>query len=75
MKNADDAFAAIAVSLLLILTAWGNAIAMFAVSAIGLVIAFIVFKGRTFRGSLLAATVGLVTAAAVALAMFLSHGK
>ncbi|NIP95834.1 MAG: hypothetical protein GWO24_21335, partial [Akkermansiaceae bacterium] len=58
-KEKADAFAAIAIALLLILTAWGNAIAMLIGSVVGLVVLFVIFEGKIFRGSALALAVGI----------------
>jgi hypothetical protein len=71
MKNPAlaDWFAAVTVALLLVLTAWGNAVAMFVVSTLALVVSLLVF-GRTFaRGGALAAAVGCVVAMVIALVM------
>ena len=60
--NKDDAFPAVAVAVLLILTAWGNAIAMMIVSAVGLIIGLFLYRGRFLKGGLLAAAVACVVA-------------
>jgi hypothetical protein len=44
MKNRDDAFAAVSIGLLIPLMAWGNAIAMMVVTALGLVIGLPCFE-------------------------------
>ena len=58
--------AALAVALLLILTAWGNAIAMFITSTIALVICLFVFRRELSRNAAVAAAVACVIACAVA---------
>lgn len=69
MKNkSDEAIGAVAVALLLILTAWGNAIAMFIVSVLGL-IAALVFRRRLLHGSsLIVIVVGCLVAGLLATA-------
>lgn len=66
MKDRLDILAAIGVALMLVLTAWGNAIAMAVVSVMGLVVALIVFKGRSLKGTLLSATVAFAVGAVIA---------
>ena len=70
-KEKEDAFAAIAIAVMLLLTAWGNAIAMMVGSVIGLIILFVAFEGKHFRGARLAAVVALSVAAVLAVAFFL----
>jgi hypothetical protein len=65
-KSKRDYFAPVAVALLLILTAWGNAIAMFVVAAATLMISLTVFRGRLGLGGPLAALVAAVVAIVVA---------
>ena len=67
----SDQFAAIAVALLLILTAWGNALAMLVVSAFGLVVGMLFFRKSMARGGALVATVGFLIAIVIALIMLL----
>lgn len=78
MKNRNTLVAPIAAAVLLLLTAWGNAIAMFVVSAIGCVVALgIVLRGRTRRSGIMVAMTGFAVAAAaatVAVVMTLSQG-
>lgn len=64
-----DIYAAITVALLLIFTAWGNALAMFIVAAIGIVIGLLIF-GRSFahRGAV-AAVIACGIATGIALIM------
>ena len=69
MKKRDDAFAAIAVAVLLILTAWGNAIAMMIVSAAGLLVAALIYRKQLFKGAALVALVAFVVAAGIGLAL------
>jgi len=73
MKNADDLLAAVFVAALLILTAWGNAIVMFAVSAIGWVAGLLFFGNRARSGGLLVAVVGFAVGAAIAIAIRLKR--
>ena len=61
----DDIFGLFAVVILLIVTAWGNAIAMMIVAGVGFV-GLLLLKGRAFRGALLVALVAFAVAAAVA---------
>jgi len=64
----SDKFAVIVVVLLLILTALGNALAMFLVALVLLVGGFFIFRKQSIaRGGILAATVGCVVAIVVAL--------
>jgi hypothetical protein len=64
----SDKFAVIVVVLLLILTALGNALAMFLVALVLLVSGFFIFRKQSIaRGGILAATVGCVVAIVVAL--------
>lgn len=75
MKEKEDALATIAIAVMLVLTAWGNAIAMMIGSMIGLVVLLIVCEGKIFRGAALAAAVALTVAAVLALAFFLGWKK
>ena len=70
-KSLSDKLAAVAVALLLILTAWGNAAIMLIVAAIGLVVSVILFRIQLTRGGALSATLGCVVAIAIALVMLL----
>lgn len=67
-KQSLDKLAPIAAALLLILTAWDNAMAMAIVSAIALVVCLIVFHSDS-RASYAAATIGFLIAVAVAYAL------
>lgn len=67
----SDKFAALAVAVLLILTAWGNALAMLVVSLLGLVVGLLFFRKSITRGGALAATVGFVLAIIIALVFLL----
>ena len=62
---------AVAVALLLVLTAWGNAEIMIVVAVLGLVVSGIVFRQRIAPDSVLSAAVGCVLAIAVGLIMLL----
>ena len=71
IREKEDAFAAIAIAVMLILTAWGNAIAMMVGSLIGFVIMALVFKKKLHHGVGLAVVVALVVVASLAIALFL----
>ena len=70
-ESLSDRLAAVAVALLLILTAWGNAAIMLVAAAIGLVVSAILFRIQLTRGGALSATLGCVVAIAIALVMLL----
>ena len=63
--------AALAVAVLLILAAWGNAVAMLVVGVLGLAVGFLLFRKGITQGGALAATVGFVLAIVIALVMLL----
>lgn len=67
----DEYFGAVVVAALLILTAWGNAIAMFIASAIGVVVALVAFRKRMHRGSVLVGLIACVVAGGLAVAITL----
>ena len=62
-----DIYAAVTVALLLILTAWGSALAMFVVAAIGIVLGLLIFGWRFARRGAAAAVVACGVAVAIAL--------
>jgi hypothetical protein len=64
-----QAFAALVVALLLILTALGNALVLFAFATATLIVGFVVYRGRSIRGAVLAATAGLIMSVAIALVL------
>jgi hypothetical protein len=64
-----QAFAALVVALLLILTALGNALVLFAFATATLFVGFVVYRGRSIRGAVLAATAGLIMSVAIALVL------
>jgi hypothetical protein len=70
-QTLSDKLAAVAVALLLILTAWGNAMTMLIVAALGLAVSLILFRKQITRGGALSATLGSVLAIAIALVMLL----
>ena len=70
-ESLSDKMAAVAVALLLILTAWGNATIMLIVSVLGLVLSAILLRKRITQGGALPAALGCVVAIAVALVMLL----
>jgi hypothetical protein len=67
----NDKWAALVVAVLLILTAWGNAVAMLVFAALGLVVGLLLFRKSITRGGALAAIVGFVVAIAIAPVMLL----
>jgi hypothetical protein len=70
-QSLSDKLAALAVAVLLILTAWGNAVVMLAVGALGLAVSALFFRKSIARGGALAASVGFVLAIVIALIMLL----
>ncbi|MGB5932787.1 MAG: hypothetical protein WBH57_06960 [Anaerolineae bacterium] len=70
-QSLSDKLATVAVAVLLILTAWGNALAMLVVAVLGLVVGLLFFRKSMGRGGALAATVGFVLAILIALVMLL----
>jgi hypothetical protein len=70
-QSLNDKLAALAVAVLLLLTAWGNAVAMLVVAVLGLVVGLLFFRKSITQGGALAATVGLVLAIVVALMILL----
>jgi hypothetical protein len=68
-QSISDKFAAIVVASLLIITAWGNAMVMLIVSALGLVVFALISGKNISRGGALAATIGFVIAIAISLVM------
>ena len=71
-QSVSDKLAAVAVALLLILTAWGNAVVMLVVALLGLAVSVIFFRSKITRGGALSVTLGFVLATAIALIMWLS---
>lgn len=73
MKNQSlsDKLAAFSVVVLLILTAWGNAMAMLVFAVFGLVVGLLIFRKTISRGGAVAATVGFVLTIVIALVMLL----
>ena len=62
-QSLSDRFAVVVVVVLLMLTALGNALAMFVVAIVLLVAGFFLFRKQSIaRGGILAATVGCVVA-------------
>ena len=70
-QSLSDKLSALAVAVLLILTAWGNAVAMLVVAVLGLILISLFFRKSVARGGALAATVGFASAVAIALIMLL----
>ena len=63
----SDRLAAVAVALLLILTAWGNAMVLLVVALLGVAVTLVFFRKKVTRGAALSATSGFVLAIAIAL--------
>jgi hypothetical protein len=70
-QRKSDWLAPVVVAVLLILTAWGNAVAMFIASLLGLLATFVVARRELARGGFLAAAVGCVVALVVAVVMWI----
>jgi hypothetical protein len=70
-QSLNDKLAAIIVAVLLILTAWGNAVVMLVVSLLGLVVGLLFFRKNITKGGPLAAVVGFVLAIIIAFVMLL----
>lgn len=70
-RSLSDKFTTLVVVMLLILTAWGNAVAMLVVAGIGLVVSLLLFRKSIARGGALTATVGFVLAIIIASVMLL----
>ena len=70
-QSLHDKLAAVAVSLLLILAAWGNAVVMLVVAMLGLVASALFFRKTMARGGALSATLGFALAIAISLVMLL----
>lgn len=70
-QSLSDKLAALAVAVLLILTAWGNAVAMLVVAVLGLAAGVLLFRKSIARGGALAATVGFMLAIVIATIMLL----
>lgn len=70
-QSLNDKLAALAVAVLLVLTAWGNAVAMLVVAVLGLIVGLLFSRESITQGGALAATVGFVLAIVIALIMLL----
>ena len=66
-QSLQDTLAGLAVVALLLLTAWGNTVAMFVAAALGLVTLVFLSRKGVSRGRLLAAAAGSVIAIGVSL--------
>jgi hypothetical protein len=66
-QSLSDKITALAVAGFLILTAWGNAIAMFVFALLGLILGLLFFRRSIGRGGVLAAIVGFTLAIVIAL--------
>jgi hypothetical protein len=71
LKNADEVFGVMAVSILLLLTPWP--MAMMVASAFGLVAWLVMLRGHKLRGGLLVAAISVAVAVAVAIAIALGR--
>jgi hypothetical protein len=63
---AADAYSVFTIVLLLLLTAWGNALAMFVVAALGIVAGLAILGPRFIRCGAPAAAVGFLVAVVIA---------
>ena len=70
-QSLSDEYEAVVVAILLILTAWGNAMAMLIVGAIGLVVFVLISRKNMPRGGAMAAIAGFILSMVIALAMML----
>ena len=70
-REKEDAFGAIAIAILLILTAWGNALALLIGSLVGLVVMLILFRGKLHHGAGLVVAASVLVAILIAVALFL----
>lgn len=70
-QSVSDKLAALAAVVLLILTAWGNAVVMLVVAALGLAATVFLMRRNVAWGGALAATVGSVLAIGLALTVLL----
>jgi len=66
-QSLSDKITALAVAGFLILTAWGNAIAMFVFAMLGLILGLLFFRRSIGRGGVLAAIVGFTLAIVIVL--------
>lgn len=71
VREKADGLAAVAIAVMLVLTAWGNALAMMIGSLLGLVLMMIFFKGRLHHGAGLAVMVGVAMVLLMAVAIYL----
>ncbi|MGD9092504.1 MAG: hypothetical protein PVF74_06630 [Anaerolineales bacterium] len=71
IQSLSDEFEAVAVAILLIFTAWGNAMAMLIVAAIGLFVFVLISRKNIPRGGVIAAIAGFILSIVIALAMML----
>ena len=66
-QSLSDKITALAVAGFLILTAWGNAIAMFVFALLGLILGLLFFRRSIGRGGVLAVIVGFTLSIVIAL--------
>jgi hypothetical protein len=73
MRKSGDHLVGAVVALLLILTAWGNAIAMIIVSGLSLAVSLVVFRGRIGRGVPFVIAVAAAVAVGIAIVLLAIH--
>jgi hypothetical protein len=71
-QSLSEKFSLIVVIVLLLLTAWGNALVLFAFSVLALIAGFLIFRKNLTRGAALAATAGSIIAIVIALIILLT---
>jgi hypothetical protein len=71
-QSLSEKLAAVAVALLLILTAMGNASLMFIFAVIGLAAFIFIYRKNITRGGTLAATMGIALAISISLVVLMS---
>jgi hypothetical protein len=66
-QSLSEKFTLLVVIVLLLLTAWGNALVLFAFSVLALIAGLLIFRKNLTRGATLTATVGSIIAIVIAL--------
>lgn len=74
-QSLNDKLATIVVAVLLILTAWGNAVVMLVVSLLGLAVGLLFFRKSITQGGSLAAIDSFALAIIIAFVMLLRQSK
>jgi hypothetical protein len=72
-RRSSNAFAALVAAGLLLLAAWGNALALLLASAVGLVIGWVFFRPRDGRRAALTMLSGAVVAAVIVVVLKRLH--